>query len=359
MLKIVFGLMLGLWLSLDATAGADLPDRCRLEPVRGSCKALFENYAFDQERRKCLPIFSGGCGIVPFEELEECEALCEIGDELRISELRQVEGLPFARLDLEYPKAWTEPAFVVRVNGRDAATRSAGGGFSQTANLATLEVFLGSGPVTGLSAETTVEGKVFSASATLHWVAAPEFLLIGHFGRDEALLEAGELRFLMLNVDSLSVRHNGIEIGTEAVKGPAGAFAVWRVEPKWSAGRNVLAVTARAGNGARLEREYSFVNLADGRLPLRQKTAVVYGEPGSRSGPFYRLDVVGDAIAKASETIIDVPGLDDAGWPAQHQKLIGEIAGSAPGAAVLRIFNKPHFRGSEQIEREIRLQVAE
>jgi hypothetical protein len=58
--------------------GGMLPEKCRLTPVNGSCKAMMDRYYFDQKYGLCREYIYDGCGpVVPFDTLEECRALCE------------------------------------------------------------------------------------------------------------------------------------------------------------------------------------------------------------------------------------------------------------------------------------------
>jgi hypothetical protein len=292
--------------------------------------------------------------------MEDCQSLCETGTELRLADFRRVERMPLVRVDIEYPKDWTEaPVFVAKVSGKEVASRRIGGGSSPDANLATLEVFLGTAPVTELSVETAVGGKAYRVFMPLHWSVAPMLVLLDRFGRNEALLGPTELRFLLFKAGAPVVRLNGAEVTAAEIAGAAGHAALWKVSPNWAPGRNVVAVEATAADGSRLTREYSFVNLADGRLPFRQKAALAYGAPGSRSGPFYRLEAAGDAVALGADATVEVDALDDSGWPTRDQKLVREIVGAAAGEATFRIFEKLHFRGPEQLNQEIRLRVSE
>ncbi len=343
-----------------AAAAQSLPDRCRLEPVRGNCKAILEKFTFDQGRRKCVSFNYDGCGpVVPFEEMEECQALCETDATLRLASFRRVESRPFVLVDLEYPKNWKDdPAFVARVSGKEVASRRVGGGFSPNANQATLEVFLGAEPITELSVETIIDGKTYRVFMPLFWDAAPLLLLLDHAGRDEALLAPTDLRFVAFKAGTPLVRHNGTAIVPEAVIGSTGQATLWRVAPKWTAGRNAVSIEATASNGKHLQRDYSFVNLADGQLAYRQKIYLPYGAPGSRSGPFYRLETAGDAVALGADATVDIDSLDPWGWLTRDQRLVREVVGAVAGEAILRIYEKPHFLGAEQLKQEIHLRVS-
>lgn len=54
-----------------------LPEKCRLKPDGGPCKALFWKYYFDPKTNECKEFVYGGCeGTVPFETKEECAQEC-------------------------------------------------------------------------------------------------------------------------------------------------------------------------------------------------------------------------------------------------------------------------------------------
>lgn len=64
-------------LDVKPRAKEELPEKCRLKPDGGPCKALFERYYFDPQTSECREFFYGGCGgVVPFETREECEREC-------------------------------------------------------------------------------------------------------------------------------------------------------------------------------------------------------------------------------------------------------------------------------------------
>lgn len=359
--KFWVGLMLAACVAvpLSVTGAQSLPDRCRLEPVRGNCKAIMEKVYFDQGRRKCVSFNYDGCGpVVPFDEMEDCRKLCETGNELRLAGFRRVEARPFILVDLEYPKDWLDdPAFVARVSGKEVASRKIGGGFTPDVNEATLEIFLGTAPITDLSVETTVDGKTYRVSMPLFWTVSPFLLLLDHAGKDEALLVPAEMRFVVFKAGPPVVRVNGQEIATEPVVGVAGQAALWRVAPKWAAGRNTLSLAATGSAGEALRQNYTFVSLAEGVIPYRQKFRLTYGSPGSRSGPFYRLEVDGQAVALGPDATVDVDTLDQWGWLTRNQQLVREVVGAAAGEATLRIYEKSFFLDAEHLKQTIHLRV--
>ncbi|MBT0653067.1 BPTI/Kunitz-type proteinase inhibitor domain-containing protein [Geomobilimonas luticola] len=71
-------LICSLLLSSVMSYGGELPEKCRLVPVNGTCKAMMDKYYFDQKTGRCTEYFYDGCGqVVPFDTMEECRALCE------------------------------------------------------------------------------------------------------------------------------------------------------------------------------------------------------------------------------------------------------------------------------------------
>jgi hypothetical protein len=73
-------IILHIMILLTATSviAAELPDKCRQVPVKGSCKAMIEKYYFNQNTKKCTAYFLDGCGpIVPFDALTDCQSECE------------------------------------------------------------------------------------------------------------------------------------------------------------------------------------------------------------------------------------------------------------------------------------------
>ena len=339
---------------------ADLPERCRLVPVNGNCKALIERVYFDVGAKKCRTYFYDGCGpVVPFEAMEDCEALCETGADLRLGGVRRVAGRPFATVNLEYPKEWTgRPEFSVRISGRETVSRVTSGGWSPESNLVTLVVFLGTEVISELSVETAVGGRDHRVFTEFHWGPQTMILLLDHKGDDEGLLAPEALRFVVFKADDPVFRLDDAAIPAEKINGVVGDAMLWRVTPPWGSGRNTVSVEATATDGRRIRQEYSFVNLADGVLAYRQKAYVQCGYPGSRSGPIFRVESDGDAVALGAQSTAGIDALDSDGWLIPAESYFCEIVGAAAGEATLRIFEKPHFLQPEELRQEIRIRVS-
>ena len=361
----VAGFLLALGSVGDTRAG-NSAERCCLEPVNGDCKARITKVRFDQDRNKCVEYIYDGCGpVVPFDDIEECQALCEAGEGIRLDEIRRIDDRPYAVVEVEYPKSWPdEPAFSVSVNGQPADMRWAGGGYSGETQNASFQVFTGAKPVREVRVTSSVDGKQYEAKVDLNWSFPAIALLLDRPGNRDALFEDAELRFFLFKAQDLSILHNGKALVTEPLDGIVRHGEVSRVKPPWQDGLNIITLVATAADGSRIDHEYSFVFLGNGRMAKGETANVIFGFPGSRSGPFFRVGMAGDAVTMEPEALsvingakIDTP--DSQGWLLDGQVLRRSIAGSAPGDATVLFFEKPHFRMPETLVREFRIRVTD
>ena len=359
----VVGLLLAIG-SVGETQADNLAERCRLEPVNGNCKALITKARFDQNQKKCVEYFYDGCGpVVPFDDIEECQALCEVGEGIRLGEIRRIDDRPYAVVEVEYPKSWPDKlTFTVSVNGQPADMRWAGSGHSIEAQNASFLVFMGDKPVREMRVTTSVDGKQYEANVDLHWSFPAMALLLDRPGNKDALFEVAELRFFLFKADNPTVHHNGKALVPKPVDGIVRHGQVWQVTPAWQDGLNNITLVATATDGSKLERAYSFVFLGGGCLAKGETANVIFGFPGSRSGPFFRVDVAGDAVAIEPEALFEINGAkintpDPQGWLFSEQVLTRKIIGSAPGDATVLFFEKSHFQLPETLVREFRIRV--
>lgn len=159
--------------ALSASTAHSLPDSCRQTPADGgNCKALFTTFYYDQERNACDEAFYGGCGgFVPFYDLADCQAACEIGEALRMTEFRKVSNAQQARIRITFPKTWDQPVFQVLVNNVAAEYRLQGDDSREQSSMREFLVELGSEATRRLEVTTTINGRTFSAFIPLHWSA--------------------------------------------------------------------------------------------------------------------------------------------------------------------------------------------
>jgi hypothetical protein len=350
--------------SVGKVQATDLAERCRLEPVNGSCKARITKARFDQNRKKCVKYAYDGCGtVVPFNDLDKCQALCEVGEDIRLAKIRRIDDRPYAVITVEYPKSWPdELTFSVLVNGQPTDIGWVGSGYSRKTKNATLQAFMGDKPVRDVRVTTVVDGKRYGAGIDLHWSFPAMALLLDRPGNRDAVFDDAALRFFLFKAHTLRVHHNGKPLVPKPVDGIVRHGEVRQVTPAWRDGLNTVTLTTTAADGSRLERSYTFVFLGGGPLVKGETANVVFGYPGHRGGPYFRIDVDGDAVTmepsrQTKDMKIVRPG--PRGWLFNGQVLTRKIIGSAPGEATLKFFETPAYREPERRVREYRIRVVE
>lgn len=355
--------LLCLFAGLSATRtqanASDDSARCSLAPDPGPCKGLFEIYYYDAQSRSCRPSFYGGCqGVVPFETLEQCQAACENPAELRILHNRGLSASPYAVFDVEYPKDMPDVQFSVQVNGAPAEFRWLGGGSDTEKQSATLQIPLGPAGKKDIAVTAAHGGKSLDAQTSLYWQAEPVVALLDHFGENEALLQAAPLKLFLFEAGEPEALLNGKEIPATVETGASAHGTVLSLSPDWAPGANTLIVRAVDKSGRQIPMEFTFVNLEHGAMSQGASAELVYGYPGSRSGPFFYVSCDSPAIVLANDREVRVDTLDAKGWFGTDHKLVISMQAAQPGSAVIRIDKKMHFTQGVEPDREIRVTVA-
>jgi hypothetical protein len=178
--------------------------------------------------------------------------------------------------------------------------------------------------------------------------------LVNHAGDRALILEPEPLTLVTVNLDDASVRFNGAEVQAE----PLGQDAkIRRFVPRWLPGRNTLAVRGTAADGTAVSKEFSFVHVAGGSLAAGETAILTFGVPSSKSGPFFRVVVEGPALhaAPPSQAAVYVVSAD--GWLSRESRVTQELRAVTPGTAVVRVFEKPHFRQPEELRKAITITV--
>ena len=256
----------------------------------------------------------------------------------RIAGVRPVPDLPYLIVDVEYPRGGAELSFTFEADGKPAPSRALGGGSEPTQLQATYLVYPGAA-CQQLVARWGEGSEERTAPAMPAWRAPALAVLLGRLGDREALLEAVDLEFQVFPPAAASFLHDGTPLAPARVEGGAGERL--RLSPRWHPGLNEIrmAVTGPAG---KRERTFTFVLLEEGGLVPGDTARLVYGEVGSRSGPFYRLAVDGDAVAVAGEELGKLPAADG-GWIFDRQVLVAKLEARKAGPATLRIERKGSF----------------
>lgn len=208
----------------------------------------------------------------------------------RISGVRPVPDLPYLIVDVEYPRGGAELSFSFEADGKPAPSRALGVGSEPTQLQATYLVYPGAA-CQRLVARWGEGAEERTAPATPAWKAPALAVLLGRLGDREALFEAADLEFQVFPPAAVSFLQDGTPLVPKRVEA-GGPGERLRISPRWRAGLNEIrmAVTGPAG---KRERTFTFVLLEDGGLAPGDTARLVYGEVGSKSGPFYRLAAEG------------------------------------------------------------------
>lgn len=349
-------LIIVVWLSGPAAA-AD--ERCSHRGEPGPCKALIESYHYGPGSGTCKKFYWGGCAAIPFRTKEECLQTCGGEKPLVIAELKAFpeKRLPYALLHLEYPRDWQKPDFTVQVNGKEVPSRLWGGGHSPDRQYATLFFFPGEGGNLKVSVQASLDGKTHEATDRFSWnVWAMAGLLDGP-GRLEAVMKPRALRFWAFPADKVRALFNGSSITPkrEPLSGrPVGLFSV---EPEWKAGKNTLSIETTGKDGKTVAGDYSFVYLPDSAIALDETLAIPYGTMGGKSGPFYSMELEGDALIPVGDGEETYYIIDPEGWAVEKSVLVKALRADRPGRSRVKIFVKRHFLQSRELEREFDIHV--
>jgi len=257
----------------------------------------------------------------------------------RIASVRPVPDLPYLSVDVEYPRDGTERSFTFEADGKPAPSRAMGGGSEPTHLQATYLVY--PGPACQRLVARWGDGAAERTAPVMPaWKAPSLTVLLGRLGDHEALFEAVDLEFQVFSPATASFLHDGTPlVPTRAEAGGPGERL--RISPRWHPGLNEIRMAVTSPTGTR-ERTFTFVLLEDGGLSPDDTVRLVYGEVGSKSGPFYRLAIEGDAVMVAGNELGELPAADG-GWIFHSPVVIAKLEAKKAGQATLRIERKGSF----------------
>lgn len=342
----------------DEAAAAEQSERCLLVPEPGPCKAMFEKYYYNPQSKKCDVFFYGGCqGVVPFETMEECAAACENPADLRISRIEADNDLPFAVLDVEYPKDGDEPEFSITVNGEKAVVTELGGGFDQESRDKTFLIALGENGKKEILVTAAMGANVLTAKTDYYWNANPRVQLLAAAEGRTALFEQTDLTLFAFGVGDVKLLFNGEPVQSEQQAIDAVRGNLLKIKPSWKPGRNTLSVEAKISESNSMSKQYDFYYMPDGKLAKGETVSLVYGYPGSKSGPFFSFETDSKSIRLTDRGEVREYMINEEGWLWPDYKLIADVEGVDPGAALLKIYQKPHFTMDRELDKEIKIEV--
>jgi hypothetical protein len=272
----------------------------------------------------------------------------------RIAGVRPVPELPYLIVDVEYQRDDAELSFTFEADGKLAPSRALGGGSEPTQFQATYLVYPGPA-CQSLVARWGEGAEERTAPATPAWKAPSMAVLLGRLGDREALFEAVDLEFQVFSPAAASFLQEGTPLVATRVEA-GGPGERLRISPHWHPGLNEIRM-AVTGPTEKRERTFTFVLLGDGGLAPGNTARLVYGEVGSKSGPFYRLAVEGDAVVVAGKELGKLLAADG-GWIFDSPVLVAKLEAKKAGQATLRIERKGSFLfGEYEPVGEHRIQV--
>jgi hypothetical protein len=257
----------------------------------------------------------------------------------RIAEVRPASDLPYLIVEVEYPRGGAELRFTFEADGRPAPSRALSVGSEPTTLQATYLVYPGAA-CQQLVARWGEGAEERTAPAAPAWAAPTSAVLLGRLGDREALLQPAELEFQVFPPAVASFLHDGAPLLPRRVEA-GGPGQRLRISPPWHPGLNEIRMVVAGPAGTR-ERAFTFVLLEEGGLAPGDTARLVYGEVGSKSGPFYRLTTEGEAVVVAGEGFGKLATVDD-GWIFDSQVLVAKLEAKKAGPSTLRIERKGSF----------------
>lgn len=276
---------------------------------------------------------------------------------LTIVSVEPVKDGIYAAVSIEFPKAWTNPQFTLEVNGKPARMRQRSGGFSEDRNMADFLFIPGKTEKQSITVRAVMDGRKVDAKSGFDWKPAPFIAIIGHTGDREIIMVREKLTVATANVTEVKMFFNGREVHPRP---SAGDIQTLSFDPAWRKGKNVLTVNADKLDGGIIAKNFTFFDLGDGgALPPGQTAVLLYGQEGSKSGPFYDVRIEGDAIAALRDARVRRNLVDKDGWIVPEVWLARELRAQKEGISKVRIFVKPHFLQKMELEKEFSITVAD
>ncbi len=276
---------------------------------------------------------------------------------LTIISVGPVKDEIYAAVSIEFPRAWTNLQFTLEVNGKPARMRQRSGGFSEDRTMADFLFIPGKTEKQAVTVKTVFDGKRVDAKSCFDWKPTPFVAIIGHTGDREIIMAREKLTVATANVTGVKMFFNGKEVH---FRPSAGDIQTFSFDPAWRKGKNVLTVNADKLDGGIIAKNFTFFDLGDGgALPPGQIAVLLYGQEGSKSGPFYDVRIEGDAIAALRDVRVRRNLIDKDGWIVSEAWLARELRAQKEGISKVRIFVKPHFLQKMELEKEFSITVAE
>jgi hypothetical protein len=249
-------------------------------------------------------------------------------------------------LEIEYPQG-QGGSINIRLfdNGKEVGFQPAGGGFGggyEQKDISFIPTTFGKHTVKIIK---QVGDKTTQASIEFDYHPRP--LLQPLWEDNELFLQLRSLTVKTRYIDSLRILVNGKTASYKFQKDMPDDFSRTAVvvEPELQSGLNLVEISAIGYDGKAFYVNTSCYYAKDAVVKRGDSFNLVYGEVGTKSGPFYRVQITGVAIKETTDAIID------------NVKLVKTLKAVTRGRVTITIFKKPHFLESEELERSFTLTV--
>ncbi len=195
--------------------------------------------------------------------------------------------------DVSYPSSYGDNGtLVLTVNNTVTPFREVGGGYGGGRVTRTLQFYAGAPGDKNIVATYSIDGEPFATTPVNYgFVSHGDVLLLDRFD-GETLFAAQPLRFLAYFAGEVQATLNGTPLALTAARLDAANADLLHecAAPAYVAGTNTLVVRWTGSNGQARERSITLLYHPGYRVPRHQPVRIAYGEVGSRSGPYFRLN---------------------------------------------------------------------
>lgn len=279
---------------------------------------------------------------------------------LEITEIRPLRIAPeppYVVLEVAYPRGFDQPEAAIRVNGQPGVFRPASGGYSQEAQYQSFHLYLGAPGPKEIQVTLTSKGKTLTASRRFDFQSRGDILPLEHFS-GEGVFSPGPWRFYVYFLQDLRAWLNGREQPFSLTPLPnLPDIRILTVSPELNRGKNVLEIRGRNSQGEERHLTFAVVYLPERTARVGEVFWFPFGKMGSKSGPFYQLQVEGNSLQSLSQEFKPCLLLKDSPWLGGENLLCQELKAVAPGEATLKIFEKPMFLLGYSLKETVTLRV--
>ncbi|MGE5557353.1 MAG: hypothetical protein ACM3WV_01935 [Bacillota bacterium] len=255
---------------------------------------------------------------------------------------------PYVTVDLKYPEAWGDGTLQFFVNREKAVHMATGGGSGGGFRSVSCVLYVGEPGKKKIEAVFASAVKRSRAIKSFNFRSDGDILLVNH-AAGAAMFEIKPLSFRTYFVTNMKVFLNGTAIMFESkydhiMKGCASLNVI----PALRQGNNMLEITGRRPDGRECRKKFPLFYIRDGRVKAGETFRLGYGYEGSRSGPFFKLEIAGESLVPDGDSVVErCPVLLENNWIGMNSIFFQSLKAEKAGNAIIKILRKNHFRDKE------------